>query len=198
MEVALLARFLKPAKKLEKFSDKPDEECDDSGDRDRDDGDDGDDGDDHDHDHDHIRDRDRNRNKDEDKDEDDGPGISYAYARILELGLGAVIIAIGVFVMLGVLASYLSWTSNTVIGWHPVFRVIFAVFAFLFSTTYLVSHLFFKLDLLLALQTLARVSLVSNAATNVAKLAATYSPSIRDPQGVSFRPPANSRPVVIG
>lgn len=51
-------------------------------------------------------------------------------------------------VALGVLAAYLSWASNSAIGWAPAFKVIFAVVAFFFSTTYLFGHLLFKIDML--------------------------------------------------
>lgn len=66
-----------------------------------------------------------------------------------------------VYVILGSFAAWLSWTSNTSIGWHPVFCVIFAIFAFMCSGSYLFSHLVFKLDLLHAVR--AAKSLVQSS-----------------------------------
>lgn len=80
------------------------------------------------------------------------------------------------YILLGSLSAWLSWTSNTTLGWHPLFRVIFAIFAFIFSVTYVLSHIVFKLDILAALR-LARglaqsqVTVVRNNTSKVAQTA---------------------------
>ena len=63
---------------------------------------------------------------------------------------GLLIILILVLVVelaLAVLAVYLSWTSNSLIGWNAFAKVFFAIVAFLFSVNYLLIHLFNKWDL---------------------------------------------------
>lgn len=56
------------------------------------------------------------------------------------------IIFIGIPITIG--ACYLSWTSNTIIEWGKGFKVLFAFFAFLAPSSYLLSHLIHKYDLL--------------------------------------------------
>ena len=48
----------------------------------------------------------------------------------------------------GVLAIYLSWTSNTLIGWSSLPKGMFAFFAFFFGLQYVITHLINKLDLI--------------------------------------------------
>lgn len=55
-------------------------------------------------------------------------------------------------VVLGVPAVYLSWSSNTKVGWHPVLKVPLALLSFLFAIAYIMNHIFFKLDILYALR----------------------------------------------
>ena len=50
--------------------------------------------------------------------------------------------------LFAVFAVYLSWTSNSLIGWNVFSKVFFAIFAFLFAINYLLIHLFNKVDLL--------------------------------------------------
>lgn len=69
-----------------------------------------------------------------------------------------IVLEIVFYVLLGSGAAYLSWTSNSSIGWHPIFCVLFAIMAFVFSGTYIFSHVLFKLDLLSALTLLRRAS----------------------------------------
>jgi hypothetical protein len=57
-------------------------------------------------------------------------------------------------------AVYLSWTSNTMLDWHPAAKVIFAIFAFMSSISYLLTHLINKLDLVYALRALRVVGVV--------------------------------------
>jgi len=59
---------------------------------------------------------------------------------------------IAAWLLLGAFASFLSWTSNSLIGWNVIGKVFFAFFAFLFNQTYLISHLFHKMDLLQFIQ----------------------------------------------
>lgn len=56
------------------------------------------------------------------------------------------------YLLIGAYASYLSWTANSSIGWHPGFRVLFSFISFFFAATYIIGHLLFKLDILAALQ----------------------------------------------
>lgn len=56
------------------------------------------------------------------------------------------------YMLIGAYASYLSWTSNSSIGWHPGFRVLFSIMSFFCAATYIMGHLLFKLDILAALQ----------------------------------------------
>ena len=53
--------------------------------------------------------------------------------------------------LLGIPAAYLSWTSNTVVGWNFAFKLLFAIVAFFNGLSYLLTHLICKLDLLHAL-----------------------------------------------
>lgn len=55
-------------------------------------------------------------------------------------------------VLCSIWAAYLSWKSNSMLGWGPVPKVIFAVFAFWAGVSYLLSHLIHKLDLLLRIE----------------------------------------------
>lgn len=52
------------------------------------------------------------------------------------------------YLALGVYAAKLSWYSNTKAGWSQGYKVLFAIFAFMFPVTYITSHVIFKLDLL--------------------------------------------------
>lgn len=63
-----------------------------------------------------------------------------------------VIAEVAFYIIIGGFASWLSWTSNSSIGWHPVFCVIFSILSFFFAGSYLIGHLLFKLDLLSALR----------------------------------------------
>lgn len=74
-----------------------------------------------------------------------------------------VIIELVFYTVIGGFAAWLSWNSNSSIGWHPVFCVIFSILAFFCAGTYLTGHLLFKLDLLLALR--AGKSLLSSSST---------------------------------
>ena len=48
---------------------------------------------------------------------------------------------------LAVWAVYLSWTSNSLVGWNVFAKIFFAFFALLFGLNYLCIHLFNKWDL---------------------------------------------------
>jgi len=52
------------------------------------------------------------------------------------------------YLILGIYAAKLSWYSNTVAGWSYGYKVLFALFAFMFPCTYITAHVLFKLDLL--------------------------------------------------
>lgn len=49
---------------------------------------------------------------------------------------------------LGITAAYLSFDSNTVVGWNIFYKIIFAIGAFLFPFYYLFIHFVSKYDLL--------------------------------------------------
>jgi hypothetical protein len=55
-------------------------------------------------------------------------------------------------VIFGVIGAWLSWSSNSVIGYHIALKILFAIFAFLFGLMYVIIHLIFKLDLLSAIK----------------------------------------------
>jgi signal transduction histidine kinase len=62
----------------------------------------------------------------------------------------ALLILIAVFAFelaLAFWAVYLSWTSNSLVGWNVFAKIFFAIFAFLFALNYLLIHLFNKWDL---------------------------------------------------
>jgi hypothetical protein len=67
------------------------------------------------------------------------------------------IVSVVFLILFGVPAAYLSWTSNTTVGWHWGFKLVFALFAFTFGLTYLVAHLLHKLDLLMLVRRLSYV-----------------------------------------
>lgn len=72
-----------------------------------------------------------------------------------------------IYLLLGSLAAWLSWTSNASISWHPLMRVLFSLFAFVFSASYIVGHVLFKLDLLSALRVSKGLSQAVAVAKNV-------------------------------
>ena len=53
-----------------------------------------------------------------------------------------------VYLLLGFYAAKMSWYSNTRAGWSNGYKVLFAIFAFMFPITYITAHIIFKLDLL--------------------------------------------------
>lgn len=53
-----------------------------------------------------------------------------------------------IYLILGIYAARLSWFSNTKAGWNNGYKVLFAIFAFMFPVTYITAHIIFKLDLL--------------------------------------------------
>lgn len=58
------------------------------------------------------------------------------------------------WVLIGSFAAYLSWTANSLVGWHTVFKVLFSLFAFLFPASYLFVHLVHRYDLILHIRRL--------------------------------------------
>lgn len=50
--------------------------------------------------------------------------------------------------LFGAPAAYLSWSSNSLIGWHWLMKAFFAFFAFTNGFWYLISHLIHKVDLI--------------------------------------------------
>ena len=90
-----------------------------------------------------------------------------------------VFVVFGVVWMLivGVPAVYLSWTSNTLIGWHVGFKIFFAIFAFLTGLSYLLTHLINKLDLINFIKRSARSNAqpaMRTAANSAAAAGAAY------------------------
>jgi hypothetical protein len=55
--------------------------------------------------------------------------------------------------LFGVPAAYISWASNTLVGWHAVFKVIFSFLAFCNGFLYLLLFLFHRLDMFLYIKT---------------------------------------------
>ena len=58
------------------------------------------------------------------------------------------VVVIAIEIALAVWAVYLSWTSNSLIEWNIFAKLFFAIFAFLFSVSYLITHLINKWDLI--------------------------------------------------
>ena len=52
------------------------------------------------------------------------------------------------YISLGMYSAKLSWYSNTIVGWTVGYKVIFAIFAFMFPITYIIIYIIFKLDLI--------------------------------------------------
>lgn len=89
-----------------------------------------------------------------------------------------VVAEIAFYILIGGFASYLSWTANASLGWHPILLVIFSILAFIFAGTYLIGHLIFKLDLLIALR--AAKGLMGNRNTPRAPNVLPQAPIIHD------------------
>lgn len=84
---------------------------------------------------------------------DDAPATNVI-KEVSALIIILIVAEILIYIILGITAVYFSWKSNSAIGWHPVMKVIFAFFAFMFSATYLFSHIMFKIDILSFVRTL--------------------------------------------
>lgn len=82
------------------------------------------------------RDYDNHRNRR--YDDDDGS----------KMGTATLIIYIVLWVVFGLIAVWLSWSSNSVAGYNALLKILFAIFAFLFAGTYIIFHIICKLDLL--------------------------------------------------
>jgi hypothetical protein len=63
-----------------------------------------------------------------------------------------IIISIAIMILVGCLAVYLSWTSNTVCGWNSVFKTIYAIFAFIFGLNYIITYVICRLDAIILLK----------------------------------------------
>lgn len=63
-----------------------------------------------------------------------------------------------VWLGLGVWAVTLSWSSNSMVGWGALPKVFFAIVAFLFNQSYLLTHLIWKLDLIWYIRSLEEAS----------------------------------------
>jgi len=70
------------------------------------------------------------------------------YERKERLSTPLVMLMFVIYLILGIYAAKLSWHSNTKAGWNNGYKVIFAIFAFMFPITYTTAHIIFKLDLL--------------------------------------------------
>lgn len=64
-----------------------------------------------------------------------------------------VAVVVVVLLALSVVSAYLSWSSNSLVGWSTGGKVFFAVFAFVFQISYIPSHILHKLDLLRHIKT---------------------------------------------
>ena len=73
------------------------------------------------------------------------------------LGWVALISMIAIELLFSVLATYLSWTSNSLIGYNFGLKLLFALFAFLSSIIYIFSHCVHKIDLISRIHSLDRV-----------------------------------------
>ena len=79
----------------------------------------------------------------------DGGGDGESSGDASWLAIVPVLVAVVIAAILfGAFAVYLSWTSNSLIGWGAFAKVVFAFFAFLNGLGYLITHLVNKLDLI--------------------------------------------------
>lgn len=56
------------------------------------------------------------------------------------------IIGIIAFIAFGIAAVYFSWVSNTVCEWNVGFKIIYAIFAFLFGLSYVIIYVINRMD----------------------------------------------------
>lgn len=71
--------------------------------------------------------------------------------------IGSVVWWIVIFIyivefIIGIIAVYFSWTSNTLLDWNAFAKVFFAFWAFVSGFYYLITHLINKLDLILCIK----------------------------------------------
>ncbi len=68
---------------------------------------------------------------------------------VMSASLIALLIVVGLIELIAsIFAVYLSWTSNTLVGWNGLMKVLFAIVAFFQGCGYLIIHLVNKVDLL--------------------------------------------------
>lgn len=75
--------------------------------------------------------------------------------KLMGVGIAVLVVYSIIWVFLGTLSAYLSWKSNSLIGWHAAFKAFFALAAFMFPYAYLFAHVVHKLDLVMFIQRMA-------------------------------------------
>ena len=70
----------------------------------------------------------------------------------------ATVIMFVIGLALGIWAAMLSWEANALAGWGFVPKLIFALFSFLTSVSYLLTYLIYKLDLVMPLKAAAALA----------------------------------------
>lgn len=86
-----------------------------------------------------------------DKDQTTGDALKATASEPVSLIVGLIF---------GVFAVYLSWTSNTEIGYSLPYKVFYGFFSFFFGFTYIVYYAFMKWDLL---QVIGNVKHINNS-----------------------------------
>lgn len=78
--------------------------------------------------------------------------------------LGNLLVQVLVYALVGFVAAYLSFSSNTVAGWEgTAIKSAFAAIAFLFAPLYLLNHVVHKLDLLTVIGLQTRLAKLDRA-----------------------------------
>lgn len=70
----------------------------------------------------------------------------------------ATVVAFVLGLALGIWAAMLSWEANALAGWGVVPKLIFSLFSFLGSVSYLLTYLIYKLDLVMPLKAAAALA----------------------------------------
>ncbi len=133
--------------------------------------------------------RNNNNNNNNNNNSDSGSGFGKAVGGLLLLIVLLFIVELGLCSW----ASYLSWTSNTLVGWGTPAKVIFAICAFMSGVSYLVTHLVNKLDLIRALRrTLVAPGAMPFASNSASRQSNSWRNAAAQPQAQAMQPQPNA------
>jgi hypothetical protein len=114
--------------------------------------------------------------QDEENTTSSGPDDAKAARWFGRAGLTLALIVLAWELVMCTLAVYLSWTSNSLIGWSAVPKVFFAICAFLCGTWYVVMHVVNKLDMVLYIKRLYELRALAQSLAPQAAAAAPSGP----------------------